>query len=243
MSRIRGMAVVLAMLLAFAATLAVYLYVKGVREEATTGGEMVTVIVSKQDIPVGTALDPLIEQGVFTTKSIPRDALVAGAVTDLSQLRGQTTAFPILANEQISVQRFQGRTEESGLGLREGFQAVTISVGVEQAVGGHVQRGDRVTIYGTFDVTIIQPDLPALLAGAERREVKVGQMTLTLVPEVRVLDVDSEDPGLITLELTPEDTERLVYAKEHGSLWLALLHPKDKGQRLGPINLNQIIFQ
>src|SRR5439155_4404156 len=95
--RIRGMAVVLAMLLAFAATLDVFLYVKGVRNDAKTGGGTVDIVVSKQDIAVGQALNPLIESGAFTTRGFPRDDLVQGVVTDLNQLRGQTAAFPILA--------------------------------------------------------------------------------------------------------------------------------------------------
>src|SRR6266496_790764 len=104
--RIRGMAVVLAMLLAFAATLAVFLYVRGVRQEAKTGGGDVNVIVAKQNISVGQDFNPLIQEGVFTTKAFPRDSLVQGVVTDLNQLRGKTAAFPILSGEQISILRF-----------------------------------------------------------------------------------------------------------------------------------------
>ncbi|MGH2640769.1 MAG: hypothetical protein ACRDGO_03620 [Actinomycetota bacterium] len=68
-------------------------------------GELVTVVVSTEDISANQPLDPLVEEGVFAEISIPQDVLVAGAVTDLLQVEGSMTATPILANEQISTAR------------------------------------------------------------------------------------------------------------------------------------------
>ena len=45
---------------------------------------------------------------MFTELQVPTDAVVDGAVTDVSQLRGQTTTAPVLANEQIPVGRLSG---------------------------------------------------------------------------------------------------------------------------------------
>src|SRR5437867_10458569 len=102
-------ALAVTVLLAVAAAAAVFLYVTNVRQHAETGGGTVTIVVSKQDIPGSTDLDPLIDQGVFATKSIPQDDLIQTAVTDVYQLRGQRTAYPVLAGEQISAARLQGK--------------------------------------------------------------------------------------------------------------------------------------
>src|SRR6266496_1387939 len=103
--KIRGMAVLVALLLAVGATLAVFLYVRGVRDEAKVTSGSVNVIVSKVDVQAGTPLDPLASQGAFTTRSFPQASLVEGVVTDLSQLRGQIAGSVILAGEQISLKR------------------------------------------------------------------------------------------------------------------------------------------
>src|SRR4051812_10425542 len=102
----RGLVVALALLLAIGATAAVFLYVNGVREDASTTGTLTTVIVSTQDVQANADLDPLLaEDGVFVPKDVPESTLVDGAVTDIAQLQGRTTTFPIIANEQIPLSR------------------------------------------------------------------------------------------------------------------------------------------
>ena len=54
--RSRGFVVVLALILATVATVGVFLYTRGVKEDAQTGGALKTVIVSKVDIPANTDL-------------------------------------------------------------------------------------------------------------------------------------------------------------------------------------------
>lgn len=74
-------------------------------EEVPFDGELVTVFVSKEDIPTGQPLDPLVKEGVFAEIGIPQKMLVEGAVTDLLQVEGSRTTTVILANEQISTAR------------------------------------------------------------------------------------------------------------------------------------------
>jgi hypothetical protein len=63
--------------------------------------ELVTVIVSQENLPANQLLDPLIEDGYFVAFLVPREWLLDGAVTDVRELYGMTTVTPILANEQI----------------------------------------------------------------------------------------------------------------------------------------------
>src|SRR5437667_6840136 len=135
----RGLAMMVAFLLAIGATGAVFLYVQGVRKDAkgTATPNMVTVIVSKQDIAAQSNLDNLISDGAFTTLRIPANAIVQGAVTDVSQLKGQSTAFPILQGEQITTARLQGSsTQVAGgvLGIPAGYKALSLPVELSRAV-------------------------------------------------------------------------------------------------------------
>lgn len=231
--KIRGLTVILALLVASAATGAVLLYVRGVQGEAQTGtGDLVQVIVAKEDIPAGTDLNGLIQEGAFTTRAMPRDLVLEGAVVSLSQLQGQQTGAAILAEEQIPMMRLRGEEEFGGgvLGIPEGLEAVTAKLETSRAAGGALQDGDRVTIFGTFP-------------GTER-----GDVTVTLVPDVLVLRADQPGGGtgttdelLLTLALEPRDAQRFVFAQEFGSVWLGLLPPNQDGTRQPPVSLGEVL--
>jgi Flp pilus assembly protein CpaB len=220
---------VVAFLLAVGATTAIFLYVQGVKRQAKPSANFVTVIVAKKDISPETRLDPLIQEGQFTTLSVPRDALVAGAVTALSDLSGQTTATFILKGEQISRARLQGSSiSPDRLGTRPGYEAVTLQLDQQRVVSGFLQATDHVVLYTTLDN-------------------KAGvSFTATLVPDVRVLKVGSSSGGssggtnLITLELKPADAAKVILAQEEGHVWLALLPPNQQGLPLPPVTISQL---
>ena len=98
--RSRGLVVAIAVVLALLAAAGVIVYTSNLEEQVKTENTT-TVLVSSADIPANTQLDPLIANGQFREVDIPNDALVLGAVTSFDELSGQTTAAPILANEQI----------------------------------------------------------------------------------------------------------------------------------------------
>lgn len=213
--RSRGLVVALALLLAIGATVAVFLYVNGVRKDALGGGSAAHVIVSTQDIAANTDLNPLIAQGgVFVEKTIPQGALVADAVTTETELQNQTTTVPILANEQIPTSRLSGGVQATGgvLGICPDCVALALRVDGPPGVAGHIQRGDSVTLYATFDelvtfrsakdlITAIQKGAQSLLSGGQAGRALQGvasnvvaglpPFTMTVAPTLKVLDVEN----------------------------------------------------
>ena len=249
--KMRGLSVAVALVLAVGATLGVFLYVQGVRKESKTPlANAVSVVVSKKDIPAGTKLDALITAGDFTTLSVSKDAVVQGAVTSLSQLQGRTTNAFVLHGEQISTVRLQGTNTRTGgtLGLKEGYQAVTISLDTPRAGGGIVAADDHITVYATFDsVSITRADVQAFLKGKDANvaSLNVGDYTMVVVPDVRVLRISGAGAGVaapttgdiqLTLELLPVDAQKLIFAQEQGKVWLSLLAPGEKGVDNPPVN-------
>jgi Flp pilus assembly protein CpaB len=248
--RSRGLVVAIAVVLAVAAAAAVVLYTQGVKEDATQGGELTTVIVATQEIPANQRLDTLLEQGVFREIQIPNDALVDGAVTDTGQLEGLTTVTPILANEQISSARLSNATERLNLvGVSEGHVGVAFEFDAPQGGAGNIQPGDNVSVFATFqDIKLIAGNLTPFLPnpaqhpiGTTGSSADVPDFTVTLVPTVRVLRIDNptvdEETGeqtnneriRVTLDLLPEDAQNLVFAQENGLVWLGLLPPNEDG--------------
>ncbi len=246
--RSRGLVVAVALVLAALAAGAVILYTNGVKEEAVSGGELTTVIVATQEIPANTPLTPLLEGGGFKELAVPNDAVVDGAVTSLDELKGRTTTSPLLANEQISVADLDTGEAPAGgaLGISKGHVALTFKLNAPQGGFGYIQRGDNVSIYATYNGTSIIPgSIEDLIAGnsadttAKRQE--LPDFTATVIPTVRVLAV--ENPGVdeegnptgenvtLTLDLTPEDAQALVFASENALVWVGLLPPGEDGQQ------------
>jgi pilus assembly protein CpaB len=253
-----GLVLGLALVLAVAATGAVFLYVRGVQREATGQTGRVTVIVAKQDIPAGTKLDPLVSGGAFTTMAVTKNTVIPGAVTSLSQLQGQTTAQPILEGEQITALRLHGgASEDLGggvLGIPPGYTAVTLQLDAANAGSSALQQSDHVTVYGSFDQV---GEAKATLNGKVTQSgtnvtgnVNVSQagvpgVVLTLVPDTQILKVSavSSEPDakiLVTMALKPQDSARVVFAEEQGRVWLALLPPDQQGSTQPPVTFTQV---
>jgi Flp pilus assembly protein CpaB len=201
--------------------------VQGVQDEAETSGAKVEVVVSNDDIPAGTELDPLLSEGQFETMTVPESNLVSGAVTSLADLTGKRTSGAILAGEQITIARLQGSGAElpgGVLGIPDGFEAVTVPLELPRTVGPFLKRGDHITVYATFD----NPEV-----------------TVTLINDVEVLRVVGLDTavtndsasalGLVTMALKPQDGARVVFAQERGKIWFALQPPDQEGQTSAPV--------
>jgi len=242
----RGLVVFLALILATLATAGVFMYSRGVQEEAKTGGTMAQVVVSKVDVPARTDLDQLIKDDQFKIIQVPESVVVDGAVTSLDQLAGKSNSVAILAGEQIPGARISGNVPGGALAIPKGMEAITVSLDAPRGVAGAINTGDHVTIYSTFR------DAPT--KGAERETT-----TVVLVPTAELLAVfrplasatfgsdeataGEQLPGslAVTVALTPEDAQHFVFSMESGSVWFGLLPPDESGQPMEPITFAEVV--
>lgn len=243
----RGLVVFLALILATLATAGVFMYSRGVEEQAKTGGTMVQVVVSKVDLPARTDLDQLIKDDQFRIIQVPEGVVVDGAVTSLDQLAGKSNGVAILAGEQIPVARISGNVPGGALAIPNGMEAITVSLDASRGVAGSINSGDHVTIYSTFK------DAPT--KGAEKETV-----TAVLVPTAELLAVfrplstttfgsdETQSPSeqlpgslTVTVALTPEDAQHFVFSMESGTVWFGLLPPDANGQPMEPITFAQVV--
>ena len=252
--RSRGLVVGIALVLAIAAAAAVILYTNKVKKDAAVGGDQVSVVVSTQDIPANTALNTL-SADTFKTVPVPRSVEVAGAVTSTLQLTDQITSGLILANEQIPVSRLSGGSTQgvSSIGVTKGNVGVTLKLDGAAGGDGVIHAGDHITVYANYTGATLSAGLnlkgviqgKPLPANASSQSVPVPTFTAALIPSVKVLRVQNPvadasgqiDTGasiLLTLDLTPQDAENLVYAQQNASVWVGLLAPGDTGTQLPP---------
>jgi Flp pilus assembly protein CpaB len=253
--------VVLALILATLATAGVFLYSRGVKEEARRGGDLVTVVVSNVDVPANTDLNVLIADGQFKTLEVPTDAVIQDAVTQISQLENRRNSVFIFAGEQIPVGRVQGGEVPGGLlSIPEGHQAMTIALDGPAAISGVLSGGDRVSIFATFTgVNIVRMTKKfEPIPNASGEEPPRFDTTVVLVPDVEVLRVLRESvagavPGQvedqsvsssiqIILALEPLEAQKLVFALNQGVPYLSLLRPDEDGVQLDPLTAARIFL-
>jgi Flp pilus assembly protein CpaB len=209
--RSRGLVVMLALVLATLATAGVFLYSRGVKEDARQGGDLATVVVSTVDVAANTDLNDLIRNEMFTTREVPKDALIDDPITQVSQLRNRRNSVYIFAGEQIPVGRVQGGEVPGGLlSIPEGHQAMTVALDAPRAISGALAGGDKVAIYATFtgvDITLFEgagagagtsflKSVQAAIRAAQAAQAADGTLsipafdtTTVLTPEVEVLRV------------------------------------------------------
>ena len=70
-------------------------------DDSIESSGLATVLVSRKDIHIDQALDPLIEDSVIVEIQVPRDVRMAGALTDFRELRGSIAVSLIRRHEQI----------------------------------------------------------------------------------------------------------------------------------------------
>ena len=214
----------IAVVLAVLAAVGVIVYTNSVKSGG--GQDTTAVIVSNQDIPPNTPLNPLIDSGAFESVNVPNDTLVEGAVTDTNELRDQTTASQIFANEQIPTTRLANGTPNT-LGISDGHVAIGIAVDGPAAVNGFVQQNDQIAIYETFPsgTTVTKKELKELLSPAQIAKliaaVQQGNttalanapvitmpfdFTMTLIQSVKVLSVTNPPADASTGKPTSGNT-------------------------------------
>ncbi len=261
--RSRGLVVVLALILATLATVGVFLYSRGVKEEAREGTDLVSVVVSEVDIPANSDLNQFIRDGRFTTVEIGQEALIDDAITEISQLENLRNSVVIFAQEQIPLARVQGGEVPGGLlSIPEGHQAMTVALDAPRAISGTLAGGDNVTIYATFSgVELVQLNKKFQVKETpqgEGGETPRFDTTVVLVPQVEVLrvirevssvneDVVTDDQSAssavqVVLALTPEEAQKFVFALEQGLVYLSLLPPDQDGVALDPLTVAQILL-
>jgi len=139
---------------------AILVYVALTRESESTGGgaggaaSTVPAVVAKQDIPARTK----ITTAMVEVREVPLDNRSELAYTDVSEVVGRVTRYPIATSEQVLTTKVVALESAANTGeslsyiIPEGRRAISIQVSEVVSSGGLVLPGDYVDVIGVFDV-------------------------------------------------------------------------------------------
>lgn len=215
----RLIGLVAALALAAIGTTVLVGYVRSAEARALEGERLVDVLVVTETVESGTKSEELADK--VRTEQVPSKVRAAGAVSDLGDLKGRVAAVDLLAGEQIVSERFVAPDVQRRGAVPEGMLEVTVQLDPARAVGGRVVPGSTVGVVVSFD---------DLGTGGPVTHLMLHKVLVTAVQADQPPPSDDEDDAsiapkgslLITLAVDAASAEKVVFAAEHGRLWLTL---------------------
>lgn len=241
----RARGAVAALVLASVGAVGLVAFVKGAEDRALAGEKLVDVFVVKSRIEAGTPGEEI--QGSVRSEKVQAKTRAQGSVSDLASIGGLVASVDLLPGEQVTAERFVaaetfGRTGGQ-VDIPEGALEVTVSLEPERAVGGVLRPGSRVGVLASFEpfdvsnpIDVDGATVPAGGKTPDSTHLILHKVLVTNVQSARTFSFemgggDDEEGAtapapaenlLVTLALDAPSVERVVFAAEHGTLWLAI---------------------
>lgn len=187
--------------------------------------DMNSVVIAKGDIALGTKL----EAGHLTAVQFPKDATPEGAFDSAEKLVGRVVVVNVAAREPVTDFKLAPEGSAAGLSsvIPEGYRAMTVKVDDVVGVAGFARPGALVDI-----VVVIEPS-------GDRLNTQ-GPISKIVLQNIKVLasgqdidqpkndDREAQQAKAVTLQVTPEQAEKLALASSEGKLQLVMRNSIDQ---------------
>ena len=180
------------------------------------------VVVAKTEIPLGEKITP----EHLTLLPMPNGSVPEGAFRKVSEVAGRVAIIPIGTREPVTFSKLAPEGTEGGLSavIPQGYRAMTVKVDDVVGVQGFIMPGSFVDV-----VAIIVPP------GDQTK----GPISKIVLQSIKVLasgpKIDTpenqrtpSEVRSVTLQVTPEQAEKLVLAANEGKLQLVMRNYSDQ---------------
>lgn len=210
----------------------VVFYMQSFEAEAS-GGEPVSVLVARQDITLGSQLDPAT---MLVERTVPADYVENRHIraAEVDRIRGIRVVSGVRAGESLlwsDLATMSDSARDLSSLVRNGMRAITIQADQTATFGGLVRPGDRVDLLLTLDrptpngaeperVTV--PLLQSLIVLAAGQDTGMIQRASQQQQPGRAQPMQN-----VTLSATVEQAQMIAFATQRGRLTLVLRNPDD----------------
>ncbi len=155
----------------------------------------------------------------------PQNALPMGAFSSPEEILGRGLVMPVIQNEPILPMKLAGKDAGSGLPvvIPEGKRAVSVRVNEVIGVAGYVLPGTKVDVLATASPTDKREDTTTKLVLSNVQVLAAGTKIEQDGEQGKPMSVN-----VVTLLVTPEESEKLTLGATEGKIQLALRNPLDK---------------
>lgn len=215
--------IVLAIVFSIFTSVLVYLFLN------TVDVPSASVVMSKTDVVVAASTIPenvIITAEMLSIVSLPADAVHGDSAKTIEEVVSFLSKSEIIAGEQVLKSRVVTDLSSGSLAYRipEGLRAMTISSNEISGVAGFIAVGDSV------DILVSYTDVAALGEGLQVTTQFQNIEVLAKGPALSGTTGGQTDTGVsssLTLLVTPEEAQMIVYAASSGSINMTLRNPMD----------------
>jgi pilus assembly protein CpaB len=182
------------------------------------------VAVAKVAIPLGTKIIP--EQ--IMVVQFPKESIPDGAFDSPEKLAGRVAVMNIAAREPITESRLAPEGTSAGLSavIPEGYRAMTVKVDDAAGISGFIMPGTMVDVVVTID--------PREGSGMQDPVSKIVLQNIKVLANGQNIDKpenerEANSVKAVTLQVTPEQAEKLALASTEGKLQLMMRNQIDQG--------------
>ena len=187
------------------------------------------VAVAKVEIPLGSKI--VAEQ--IMVVQFPKESTPDGAYDSVEKLAGRVAVVNIAPREPITEARLAPEGTAAGLSavIPEGYRAMTVKVDDAAGISGFIMPGTMVDVVVTID--------PA--EGASRQDPisKIVLQNIKVLANGQNIDKpenerEANSVKAVTLQVTPQEAEKLALASAEGKLQLVMRNQIDQGDEQTP---------
>jgi pilus assembly protein CpaB len=187
------------------------------------------VAVAKVPIPIGSKIIP--EQ--IMVVQFPKESTPDGAFETPEKLAGRVAVMNIAAREPITESRLAPEGTAAGLSaiIPEGYRAMTVKVDDAAGISGFITPGALVDVVVVID--------PREGSGMQDPISKIVLQNIKVLANGQNIDKPKDEREAnsvkaVTLQVTPEQAEKLALASSEGKLQLVMRSQIDQGDEQTP---------
>ena len=231
-----GIAVILA---AFAGLLTIF-YVANYKRHVQHGENNVSVLVAARDIPAGTSGAEVVGQHYLKSETVPRRAVVPGAISNADQLNQLVATEQLYRGEQVTTLRFGTQTE---LGIRAQLKgnerALQLAGDANELLAGTLKQGDHVDVLVTWQH-------PECSTCPHVSKVIVRNLLVLTAPQDPTTASKlggSQDDFSIQLRATDSQMQKIYWGRKWGSLSVLLRPAADASNSPRSVDDSDTLFR
>jgi pilus assembly protein CpaB len=187
------------------------------------------VAVAKVAIPIGSKI--VAEQ--IMVVQFPKESTPDGAFDSVEKLAGRVAVVNIAPREPITESRLAAEGTAAGLAavIPEGYRAMTVKVDDAAGISGFIMPGTMVDVVVTID--------PREGSGNQDPVSKIVLQNIKVLANGQNIDKpenerEANTVKAVTLQVTPEQAEKLALASQEGKLQLMMRNQIDQGDEQTP---------
>lgn len=182
-----------------------------------------TVVVARGDLALATEL----KQDDMVAVEWPASSVPEGSFKDPAEIVGRGLIASVVRHEPILPGKLASKEAGAGLPpiIPPGKRAVSVKVNEVISVAGYVLPGNLVDVLATASPTSRPEDMTSKIVLSQVQVLTAGTRL-----EQDQADGKPVQVTVVTLLVTPEQSERLALASTEGQIHLALRNPLDKEQ-------------